>query len=127
MKTLKAETIVLTALQPKEGKSFYKIIEGEDFFLISPKVYELCKNYYLDEVHFVENDKIEVKDNDGNVIKTFKSWKVSRVTETRLAQNKREMVFLESDAELIAAKTSVSSKRKEYESLFGNLKDFTQQ
>jgi hypothetical protein len=95
-KKLKAKTIVVTALPPKQGKSFYKIVRGDDLFLFTEKLFKLCKEGLVDEVEFEPNGQITITATEYNPAKTFNSWKAVNFTESQLGLNEREIKILKS-------------------------------
>jgi F420-0:gamma-glutamyl ligase-like protein len=95
-KKLKAKTIVVTALPPKQVKSYYKIIIRDDFFLISEKLFKLCEEGLVDEVEFEPNGQFTTNATEYNPAKTFNSWKAVNFTESQLGLNEREIKILKS-------------------------------
>jgi hypothetical protein len=126
-KKLKAKTIVVTALPPKQGKSYYKIVRGDDLFLFTEKLFKLCKEGLVDEVEFEPNGQITITATEDNPAKTFNSWIAVNFTESQLALIKRKAKILESQTNLERAKEEyefkVKSRRQEYEKLFSGLKE----
>jgi hypothetical protein len=124
-KKLKAKTIVVTALPPKEGKSYYKIVRENDIFLITEIVFKFCEEGLLDEVEFEPNGQFTTTATEDNPAKTFNSWKAVNFTESQLALNKKKAKLLESQTNLelaiVDSELKVKFKRQEYESKFKEL------
>jgi len=74
-----AKQIATLAMPPAEGKTNYKVIEGDNFLQITPEVFRMCKDREVSEVEFVENGTLTTK--DGTVLK---NWKVVDFTESEL-------------------------------------------
>lgn len=101
-----AKEIVALAMPPATGKTNYKIVEGNDFLLITPEIFRMCKNKELSEVEFVENGTLETKDG-----KELKSWKVSSFEES-------ERVLLDEKTELDMAKVDAKYKVLAHEATY---------
>ena len=119
-----ARIISLNAMPPKEGKTMYKLIDGDNMLLLLPDVYELCKTKEVSKVIFKEDGSLVIDNKETGDSKTFKTFKVSDVVDSELTviaeqteQLKKatalEMAKLHSEFEVKLERTSYDKKLKE--------------
>jgi hypothetical protein len=90
--TKSARAIVALAFPPKEGKTMYKVIEGNNLLLLSKDIYESCKKGEFEEVEFTPNGKLTTA--DGSEINSYRATgfaeselkKLQKATELEVAR-----------------------------------------